>query len=177
MAGSDVLTVVVTDIVGSTALRHEFRDDRADALLARHDTIVVDSVAAHDGRVVTRTWAGATVCFGSARGAIECAVAIQRALHRLRGQADAVPEVRIGIDAGEVLVSEDGDLSGRAVDVAAGLATEGTGGDILVSDVVTSLVGAEAEFGFVLIGERLGARPRRALPVPRRAVAVRRTRT
>jgi class 3 adenylate cyclase len=71
--------------------------------------------------------------FASARGAVECAIAIQRAL----AAGDAV-RVRIGLNAGEP-VAEEQDLYGTSVQMAARVCAEADGGEIMVSNVVREL--------------------------------------
>lgn len=44
-----LVTVMFTDIVGSTELRSRVGDDEADRIVARHDASVEDVVAAHGG--------------------------------------------------------------------------------------------------------------------------------
>jgi adenylate cyclase len=73
--------------------------------------------------------------FGSASGALECAVAIQRGV---AGHADDALAVKIGLNAGEP-VAEESDLFGTAVQLARRVCDEASGGEILVSDVVRQL--------------------------------------
>ncbi len=72
--------------------------------------------------------------FGSARKAIGCAIAIQRAIEGTEIQ------VRIGLNTGEV-IERDGDLFGEAVNAAARIMGKAKGGEILISDVVRQLAG------------------------------------
>ncbi|MGA7270399.1 MAG: adenylate/guanylate cyclase domain-containing protein, partial [Acidimicrobiia bacterium] len=90
-----LITVVFTDIVGSTELRSRVGDDEADRVVAHHDAVVGEVVAAHDGRVVKFLGDGALATFTSAVDATEAAVAIQDRL------AGSLPEVRIGIHGGD----------------------------------------------------------------------------
>ena len=71
--------------------------------------------------------------FASARGAVDCAIAIQRSL----AVGDSV-RVRIGLNAGEP-VAEEQDLYGTSVQLAARVCAEANGGEILVSNVVREL--------------------------------------
>jgi class 3 adenylate cyclase len=96
--------------------------------------------------------------FSSATRALECAIAIQRALAEWNadvGAALAPPQdavlpgkdaptseairVRIGLNAGEPIAEEE-DLFGTAVIVAARIAAKAEGGEILASNVVRELV-------------------------------------
>jgi class 3 adenylate cyclase len=100
VATEDIVTVVFTDIEGSTVMRNELGDDRANEVLERHDVVVTECVTERGGRIVKHTGDGIMVSFRSARGAVESAVAIQRQLDRLRHEGQAVPSVRIGANAG-----------------------------------------------------------------------------
>jgi adenylate cyclase len=61
--------------------------------------------------------------------------------------------VRIGLNAGEP-VAEDGDLYGASVNLAARIAAEAEGGQVLVSDVVRQLAAGKT-FRFIARGERV----------------------
>ena len=111
---SGVATVMFTDVEASTDLTTRQGDAAAGRRFAAHDRIVRDHVAAHGGRRVRSTGDGVLVLFDSARGAVECAQAIQR---DLAVQDDGV-RLRIGLNTGEV-VEGDGELFGAAVNLAA----------------------------------------------------------
>ena len=89
---------------------------------------------------------GFMVSFGSAAGALDCAIAIQRAL------VDQQVKVRIGLNAGEPIAEEE-DLFGTSVILAARVAAQASGGEILVSNVVRELVAGRG-FLFSDRGER-----------------------
>ncbi|MEX1254521.1 MAG: adenylate/guanylate cyclase domain-containing protein, partial [Dehalococcoidia bacterium] len=78
---------------------------------------------------------GIMASFTSASGALECAVAIQRAVAE-RDEPDL--RVHVGINAGEP-VAEDADLYGTAVQLARRICDEADAGEILVSNVVREL--------------------------------------
>ena len=103
---SSFVTIMFTDVVGSTTLYDRYGDDEADAQRARHFAMLREVVASHEGREVKSTGDGLMVTFTSAVAAVRCAVAMQRAT---TGATDGL-EVRIGIDVGEPL-SERGALS------------------------------------------------------------------
>ena len=75
------VTFLFTDLVSSTRLWEEFPDAMRDAL-ARHDALVQDAVAAHDGYLVKTTGDGAHAAFPTARAAIDAAIDAQLALAR-----------------------------------------------------------------------------------------------
>jgi adenylate cyclase len=95
--------------------------------------------------------------FGSARKALECAIAVQKAFEEENardGSRNPAPlQVRIGLNAGEP-VAEDGDLFGTAVNLAARIADQARGGEILTSNVVRELTAGKG-FGFSDRGEQV----------------------
>src|SRR5207237_5867754 len=114
----------------------------AHRILRQHEHLVRKLLAEHHGREVKALGDGFLAVFGSARRALAFAAALQRSLEEERwtSPAEAV-RVRVGVNAGEV-VEEGGDISGQAVHAAARIAAKAEGGQIVVSEVVTRLVGA-----------------------------------
>ncbi|HEY8767737.1 MAG TPA: adenylate/guanylate cyclase domain-containing protein [Dehalococcoidia bacterium] len=133
-APSGLVTILFTDMEGSTAMTQQLGDDRAQDRVREHNTAVRDALKAHTGKEIKHTGDGIMASFASARGAVDCAIAIQRAL----AAGDSV-RVRIGLNAGEP-VAEEQDLYGTSVQMAARVCAEANGGEILVSDVVRQLV-------------------------------------
>ncbi len=134
------VTIVVTDVVGSTALQAARGDVEGYALIEACDARVRAHVAAHGGRVVKSLGDGVMAAFGSPRGAVACALEIQRelALDAVRSPELAVG-VRIGVHTGEVLLDQNGDLYGIAVSGATRVCACGDAGEVLISDVVRQL--------------------------------------
>jgi hypothetical protein len=109
------------------------------------EEIVRAEVAGHHGRLVKKLGDGQLVEFASARLAVSCAAAIQRAIDaRNRHQPDRAALVRIGVNTGEVS-HLDGDIHGAAVNVAARITGHATGGEILIADVVRQLLGPHSD--------------------------------
>jgi class 3 adenylate cyclase len=156
VAGS-LVTIVFTDVVGSTALTRRLGDEGARSVLREHERIVREALTAHGGSEVKATGDGFMASFGSARKALECAIAVQKSFAEsdaADGSANGVPlQVRIGLNAGEP-VAEDGDLFGTAVNVAARIADQAQGGEILASNVVRELTAGKG-FGFSDRGEQV----------------------
>jgi class 3 adenylate cyclase len=94
--------------------------------------------------------------FTSATGALECAIAMQRAFAQHNETAEEPILVRVGLNAGEPIAEDDpdgrADLFGTTVNLAARIAGEAEGGEVLASDVVRQLV-AGKQFLFVDRGE------------------------
>jgi class 3 adenylate cyclase/pimeloyl-ACP methyl ester carboxylesterase len=156
-------TILFTDIEGSTALTERLGDSKARGVLREHERIVREALAAHGGSEIKTMGDGFMASFGSATKALECAVAIQKAFEATNQQTDKPANqeepirVRIGLNAGEPVAEEgpDGrsDLFGTAVNMAARIAGQAQGGEILVSDVVRQLVAGKG-FAFDDRGEQ-----------------------
>jgi adenylate cyclase len=134
-AGDGTVTVMFSDIEGSTELNHRLGDRGWVQLLARHDRILTRAIERHGGQVVKTQGDGFMVAFAEAGEAVAAACDIQRALAEVgRGKLAGV-QVRIGAHRGSA-VHRDGDLFGRNVAYAARVAAEADGGEVLVSDAV-----------------------------------------
>jgi len=142
---ADVHTVLFTDIEDSTALTQHLGDARAQVLVRAHNIIVREALRQHGGTEIKHTGDGIMASFHSASGALECAVAIQRAVE---AQSDAQLRVHVGLNAGEP-VAEEQDLFGTSVQLARRICDQATGGEILASDVVRQLAAGK---GFLFAG-------------------------
>jgi DNA-binding NarL/FixJ family response regulator/class 3 adenylate cyclase len=135
MEGSFV-TILFTDLVGSTALFERRGDEAADAVRRAHFATLRQAVQEHGGREVKSTGDGLMVSFGSAVAAVRCAVEMQRAGGDL--------PLRVGLDAGEPLPEGD-DLYGTPVIVASRLCDSAGPGEILASEVVCRIAGPRVD--------------------------------
>lgn len=115
-------------------------DARSQELLRAHDELVRRAVQVQGGRVVKSQGDGFMLAFSSPSAAVECAVAIQRAVsaHDFGGED---VRLRIGLHAGDVIRQGD-DFYGRTVIVAARVAASASGGEILVTAAVKDRAGA-----------------------------------
>lgn len=111
--------LMLTDLVGYTSLCQR-NETLALEVLRKHAQIVRGEVSRHGGREVKCTGDGYLIEFPSALAALECAVAIQRAVDRRNASvpADNAFQLRIGLHVGDV-VDRGGDLFGDAVNLVA----------------------------------------------------------
>ena len=129
-APDGTVTIMFSDIEGSTALADRLGDAKFMEVLREHNAIIRDQVKAHGGFEVKSEGDGFMVAFQSAGKALACASAIQKALVE-RNEAAAEPvKVRMGLHAGEV-IKEGEDFFGRNVIMAARVASQANGGEIL----------------------------------------------
>jgi class 3 adenylate cyclase len=127
--------ILFTDIEGSTARTMRVGDAGAMRLLRVHDSTVRAALAAHAGLEVKHTGDGIMASFTSVMDAVRCAMEIQSKIaERNLGAADPL-RLRVGVSCGEP-VTEEGDLFGTAVELAARLCAHGYAGGILVSSAV-----------------------------------------
>jgi class 3 adenylate cyclase len=137
-------TVLFSDIEGFTAMNDRLGDHQAFEVLKTHNQIVRDEVNAFGGFEVKSQGDGFMVAFSSARQALLCAIAIQKALSARGGEP---VRVRMGLHTGEAIKDAD-DFFGRNVIFAARIADEAKGGEILVSSLVKELTESGGEFEF-----------------------------
>jgi class 3 adenylate cyclase len=133
LAESIVVTVVLTDIVDSTAKLQEVGDWAWRELLATHNARLRDLLNTFRGRLVKTTGDGILAIFDSPSRAVRCATAMA---HSARGTN--LP-IRVGVHTGEVeLVGED--IRGLAVHAAARVMALGGADDVMVSSTTHDLL-------------------------------------
>ena len=125
-------TFMFTDMVRSTSLLEAIGDDAWADLRTWHDATLRSLFADHGGAEVDHAGDGFFVVFAGSGAAIACAVAIQQALWAHRRTAGFAPAVRIGVHSGEATRTELGYV-GRDVHLAARIAAQAKGGEILAS--------------------------------------------
>jgi len=132
-----VTTLVMTDIVDSTATASRLGDTTWKQLLGEHNRIVRSRLERYLGQEVNTTGDGFLAMFASARGAIRCAISIRDATAGI-----GLP-VRIGVHTGEIELLP-GDIGGVAVHAAARVMALGGASDIMVSSSTRGLVDDDA---------------------------------
>ncbi len=142
------VSIFFSDIEGSTALNEQLGDRAWVKLLGRHDKVLRSCIDDHDGFVVKSQGDGFMVAFAEPDQAVRCGIDVQ---HALAGGAEWMQRtpvrVRIGIHVGEAVRKGD-DLFGRNVAMAARVAAEAEGGEVLVSQPVRDAVVGEADLTF-----------------------------
>lgn len=143
-----VVTLLFTDLVGSTELLGALGDDEAERLRRVHFGLLRDVAVAHSGEEVKNLGDGLMVAFPSAVNAVGCAIGIQQAVHRHNArQDDERLRVRVGLGIGEP-IREEGDYFGTPVVVAKRLCDQAEGGQILATQLLRELVGSRGGFSF-----------------------------
>ncbi len=128
-----LLTVLVTDIVGSTEKAAALGDLKWKDLLQSHDAAVRRELKNFDGQEINTTGDGFILAFTGPTRAIQCTQAIRQDLERLG------LNMRAGLHAGEC-ERRGSDLSGLAVHIASRISGKAPSNRILVSSTVKDLV-------------------------------------
>ena len=142
------LTILFTDVVGSTAYFDRYGDTAGISMLHRHADLVTTSVEQHSGRVIKTIGDSVMAEFPNPRLAVQVAIAVQRRqqeFNRVLPENERV-QMRIGINSG-MGYRKNEDVYGDVVNLAARLTKRSGPAQILISDTVRqgagSLGGAE----------------------------------
>lgn len=139
VTASGLVTILFTDIEGSTTLTQQIGDAAAQEIVHTHNEIVREALRKHGGSETKHTGDGIMASFPLASGAIEAAIDIQRAVaENNRAHPGTALNVRVGLNAGEPVI-EDEDMFGTAVQMARRVCDAAEPGTILVTDVVRQL--------------------------------------
>lgn len=130
-----VVTLLFTDVEGSTKLLREIGDGYADAL-HEHRRVLRSAFTAHHGVEVDTQGDAFFVAFARASDAVGAVVDAQR------GLVGGPIRVRMGLHTGEPRLTEEGYV-GLDVHKGARIAAVGHGGQVLLSQATRALVGAE----------------------------------
>jgi len=142
--------ILAADVVGYSALMQRAEE----ATYAEFDRLkrelIEPSLSRHDGRLIKTTGDGALVEFASPLAAVSCAVEIQDRV----GSSNSPLRLRVGLNLGDVIVGQDGELHGDGINIAVRLEGIADPGDILISDKVYSEVEGKLDVGFEDRGEQ-----------------------
>jgi class 3 adenylate cyclase len=130
--------ILFSDLEKHTAMMQRLGDEAGRAILREHEIMTREALAAYGGAEVKTMGDSFMASFGSATRALECAIALQKAITDRNMTADESLKVRVGLSAGEP-IAEDDDLFGAAVIQAARIADQAKGGEILLANVVREL--------------------------------------
>lgn len=147
-AADGTVTIVFSDMEGFTAMTQRLGDQAAHQVIKAHNHIVRRAIRAHGGQEVELQGDGFLLAFADPAQALRCATAIQaHCAEYSRRHPDTPIRVRIGLHCGTPI--KEGDrFFGITVILAARIAAQAQGGEVLVSDALHSAVGDEAQFAF-----------------------------
>jgi adenylate cyclase len=127
--------ILAADVAGYSRLMGVDEEGTLASLKTCRRELVDPKIVEHRGRIVKTTGDGALVEFASAVDAVRCAMEIQRAMAERNA---AIPEdrrieFRIGINVGDI-ITDEGDIYGDGVNIAARVETLASPGAICLSD-------------------------------------------
>jgi adenylate cyclase len=147
--------ILAGDIAGYGRLMGADEEGTLRQLKAHRKELVDPKITEHRGRIVKTTGDGMLVEFVSVVDAVRCAVDIQRGM--IERTAEVPPDkriqFRIGINVGDI-ISDDNDIYGDGVNIAARLEAMADPGGIMVSRVVHDQVQDKLSFDFDDMGEQ-----------------------
>ena len=139
------VTILFSDIENSTLMTERLGDDRWIEVLREHNALFRRNLGEFGGYEVKNQGDGFMLAFPDPVAALECALAVQRDLDLQAASEEQRIRVRIGMHVGEV-IEEEGDFFGRSVILAARIAAQARGGEVLVSEALHEI--GERSFGF-----------------------------
>jgi serine/threonine protein kinase/class 3 adenylate cyclase len=142
----NTLTVLFTDVAGSTSFFERNGDTAGLAMIHRHDELATSVVQKHTGRVIKTIGDSAMAEFPDPSSAVRAGVEIERQFLKLNSTLpqDQRVEVRIGVHSG-VGFRKGNDLFGDVVNVAARIVKRTAPAQILISRAVYEAVSKEAD--------------------------------
>jgi class 3 adenylate cyclase len=153
LAKTQTVTIIFTDMVGSTVLSSRLGPEASDKVRQEHFSLLRQALAASEGIEVKNLGDGLMAVFPSPSAAVACAVAMQQAVGKdNRRRADPLG-LRVGLSGGEVTV-EDDDYFGDPVVEAARVCAICEGGQILATETVRSMAGRRSPHRFADAGNR-----------------------
>ncbi|RWQ40344.1 MAG: adenylate/guanylate cyclase domain-containing protein [Mesorhizobium sp.] len=147
--------ILACDVVGYSRLME--RDERGtlERLKTYRKDLLEPLVSEHQGRIVKLTGDGILCEFASVVNAVTSAIAIQQALaeHEAETPEEERIRFRIGVNLGDVVCEEDGDLYGDGVNIAARLESIADPGAVVVSGTAYDHLQGKLDGGFTLLGD------------------------
>ena len=150
------LTVILaSDVAGYSRLVAE-REEETIQRFSRAAVVFSDLVKKHQGSVFNTAGDAILARFDSAVDAARCAIDIQDANNAQNAEIPQQEKLlfRIGVAIGDVLVAENGDLLGDAVNIAARLESLAEPGGICISDDVRAQVLNKIRLNVVDLGDQ-----------------------
>jgi class 3 adenylate cyclase len=127
--------ILAADVAGYSRLTGADEEGTDGRIRTLRRELFLPKIAEHHGRLIKTSGDGVLIEFASVVDAVRSALEVQRVLAAQNADvaADRRIELRIGINLGDVVVEEDGDLMGDGVNVAARLEALAEPGGICLS--------------------------------------------
>jgi adenylate cyclase len=147
--------ILAADVAGYSRLMGADEEGTHERLKAHLRELIEPKIAEHRGRIVKNTGDGLLAEFQSVVDAVKCAVEVQQGMadRNVPAPPEKRIEFRVGINLGDV-ISEEHDIFGDGVNVAARLEALAEPGGICISRVVRDQVRDKLDFAFEDLGEQ-----------------------
>jgi class 3 adenylate cyclase len=142
-----VLTVMFTDLKGSTAIAESAGDIAVRAMLKKYHDLCLIAVNRHGGTLVKTIGDGSLSHFADAAAACRAACDIQRGMEEinLAGKYKTLLLARIGMHTGECIL-EKNDIFGDVVNTASRFESSAHPGEVFVSEDTYNALADKSEF-------------------------------
>jgi class 3 adenylate cyclase len=145
------ITLMLSDIADADVAAQDLGAERWEQLVSDHHLLVEQILARHDGQVAKFQGDGFLASFGSAHSGLHAAVDLQRTFTSAPAD-DGSLSVRVGLHSGFVIGNPE-QMMGRNVVLAARIAAQAKGGEILVSSAAKEYTATDPSFQFEERGE------------------------
>ena len=142
--------ILAADVVGYSALMQRAEEATYAEFERFKRELIEPSLSSHEGRLIKTTGDGALAEFASPLAAMRCAVEVQDLL----ASGSSPLRLRVGLNLGDIIVGQDGDLYGDGTNIAVRLEGIADPGGILISEKVYSEVEGKLDVGFEDRGEQ-----------------------
>jgi class 3 adenylate cyclase len=144
-APDGTVAILFSDIEDSTVLTERLGDKRWLEVLREHNSLFREHIARHGGYEVKSQGDGFMLAFPDPAQALQCAAGVQRSFAEREREGDGEAlRVRMGLHTGEV-IAEEGDFFGKNVILAARIAGQACGAEILVSESMREAAAGESD--------------------------------
>jgi class 3 adenylate cyclase len=145
------VTLMLSDIADAPAVAGQLGPERWEQIVSDHHMLVERLLAGHSGQVLKFEGDGFLASFNSAHAGLHAAVDLQRTF--TSGPADGPSlAIRVGLHSGFVMGNPE-QFMGRNVVLAARIAGQAKGGEILVSSSARDYTSSDPSFRFEEHGE------------------------
>ena len=133
------ITVMFTDIAGSTAMTQELGDAGAQEVVRAHNRIVREALSAFAGKEVKHTGDGIMASFNKTSDGVDASIQMQREISKHNKDQPSLPlHIKIGLNAGEP-IAEENDLFGAVVQLSARIVDKAAADEIFVSEIIRGI--------------------------------------
>ncbi|MBQ0819673.1 tetratricopeptide repeat protein [Microvirga sp. HBU67558] len=145
--------ILAVDVVGASGLMEADEASTLSAIRTIFSEMIEPAAARHQGRIVKTMGDGALLEFASPVEAVLCAAETQTAIADHQHEYPDV-QLRIGINLGDILIGDDGDILGDSVNVASRLESIADPGGICISGKVYDELQGKLDLSFEDRGEQ-----------------------